>query len=148
MGEIIGPELPASAVNFLRGGKIVVVTTVDREGRPNAAPFSWVVAKDNKTIRLGINQGVATLENIRHRGEVCLSLTGPELHLTVKGTARVVKDTIEDAPIPTAVVEVEVREVKDDAIIGRTRPGEERTRWTQRRRLLSDSTIISALLQA
>jgi len=148
MGEIIGQEMPSKVLNYLRGGKLVIVATVDPDGRPNSAPFSWVVAPDSRTIRMGINQGVATLHNIKRNGFVSLSIVAPGLFVTIKGSARVVKDAIEEAPLPTAVVEVQVEEVKDDAVIGRVKPGQEATRWTDRRRLLSDSTILGALERA
>ena len=110
--------------------------------------FSWLVAVDSRTVRLGINQEVATLANIRQNGHVSITITAPELHITFKGTARVIKDSLPEAPIPTAVVEVAIEHVKDDAIMGRPIEGEERMRWTDRRRLLSDSTIVQALLKA
>jgi nitroimidazol reductase NimA-like FMN-containing flavoprotein (pyridoxamine 5'-phosphate oxidase superfamily) len=147
LGEVIGSELPINAIHYMRGGRIVILSTVDSAGVPNAAPFSWVVAKDSQTIRIGVNTGITTLENIRANKNVCLTITSPDMHITIKGTARVIRDTIEEAPLPTAVVEVLVSEVKDDTVIGRTEDGKDRTRWTERRRLVSDSTIIQALLK-
>ncbi|MHB1005852.1 MAG: pyridoxamine 5'-phosphate oxidase family protein [Chloroflexota bacterium] len=148
MGEVVGKELPPSALHFIRGGRIAIVATADRDGIPNTAPFSWLAALDSHTVRLGVNQDVTTLANIRQNGHVSITITAPELHITFKGTARVIRDNLPEAPIPTAVVEVAVEYVKDDAIMGRTTEGDERVRWTDRRRLLSDSTIIQALLKA
>ena len=148
MGEVIGKELPPSALNYIRGGRIAIVATADKEGRPNTAPFSWLAAVDSHTVRLGVNQKVETLANIRQNGHVSITITAPDLHITFKGTARVIKDNLPEAPIPTAVVEVAVEHVKDDAIMGRSNEGDERMRWNDRRRVLSDSTIIQALLKA
>lgn len=145
MGELMGREMPPKVLNYLRGGRLVIVATVGPDGRPNSAPFSWVLALDSRTIRMGVNQGVATLHNVKHNGFIALSIVAADLFVTIKGTARVVRDAIEEAPLPTAVVEVQVEEVKDDAVIGRVKPGQEGTRWTDRRRLLSDTTILAAL---
>lgn len=141
-------ELPANAINYIRGGRIVIVATVDASGRPNSAPFSWIVAKDSQTLRLGIGLGQATLENIRHSGFVSCSITAPELHLSFRGPARVIREAIPEIPIPTAVVEITVEEVKDDALIGPIDGEAKNIHWTQRRRLISDSTIVQALLDA
>lgn len=148
MGEIIGQEMPPKVLNYLRGGRLVVLATVGADGKPNSAPFSWVVAPDSRTIRIGVNKGVATLDNIRRNGFIALSIVSPGLFVTVKGRARVLRDAIEEAPLPTAVVEIRVEEVKDDALIGRAEPGQAGTRWTDRRRLISDSTILAALERA
>lgn len=147
MGEVIGTELPPAVMNFVRGGRIVIVATVDEDGKPNSAPFSWAVARDSKTIRIGINHEISTLHNIRRSGQVSMTISSPDIQVTMKGTAKVVKEMIEEAPLPTAIVEVTIHEVRDDGVIGRPRPGEERVRWMDRRRLLSDTTIISALLR-
>ena len=148
MGEVIGKELPPSALNFIRGGRIAIVATVDKDGIPNTAPFSWLAAVDSHTVRLGINEDVATLDNIRQNGHVSITMTAPDLHITFKGTARVIKDSLPEAPIPTAVVEIAVEHVKDDAIMGRAANGDDRVRWNDRRRLLSDRTVVQALLKA
>ncbi|MCL4466672.1 MAG: pyridoxamine 5'-phosphate oxidase family protein [Chloroflexi bacterium] len=145
MGEIVGPEMPIKLVNFLRGGRLAIVATVGPDGKANSAPFSWVLVVDKRTLRLGVNQGVATLANIRHNGSVSVSVVGPNLFVTVKGKARVIKESLAEAQLPTAVVEIAVEEVKDDAIIGRVEPGQTPTRWTDRRRLVSDSTVLAAL---
>ncbi|MHB1416389.1 MAG: pyridoxamine 5'-phosphate oxidase family protein [Chloroflexota bacterium] len=148
MGEVIGNELPAVVISHLRGGTVVFVATVGEDGMPNSAPFSWVVAKDSRTVRLGVNRGVATLHNIRHNGRVSISLMAGGHSVTMKGTGTVIKDNIEAAPLPTAVVEIRLHEVKDDAVIGRVDADHAPTRWTDRRRLLSDSTILAALRDA
>ncbi len=147
MGEIIGNQLPSSVINFLRGGRIVIVATTDANGLPNSAPFSWIVAKDEKTVRIGIHQEGTTLENIRHSGRVSMTISSPDIQMTMKGIARVIGEQIEGSPLPTAIVEVKIEEVRDDSVIGRPQPGEERTRWPDRRRILSDTTIIAALLK-
>lgn len=148
MGENKGGVMPPNVINYIRGGRIVIVATVGADGKANSAPFSWVVAIDNRKLRLGANQGVATLENIRNNGSVSLTITGAELHYTIRGNAHVVKENLDDLPFPVAVVEVQVEDVKDDSTLGQPEAEGQRTRWNDRRRVLSDSTIVQALLNA
>lgn len=145
MGQILGNELPATVVSYIRGGRIVIVSTVNADGTPNAAPFAWVVAKDKTALRLAISHGVATLENIKRTGVACLSVSSPDIQVTIKGRARVIRDRI-DAAIPASVVEVTVEEVKNNSLIGGEQTEIEVTRWPERRRLVSDVTIVNALL--
>ncbi len=147
MGEVIGNRLPPSVTGFLRGGRIVIVATTDADGLPNSAPFSWIVAKDETTVRIGMVQGATTLENIRRSGRVSMTISSPDIQVTMKGTARVIGEQIEGSPLPTAIVEVKIEEVRDDSVIGHPEPGEGHTRWPDRRRILSDTTIITALLK-
>lgn len=148
MGEEKGSILPPNVVNYIRGGRIVVVATTDAQGRPNSAPFSWVVAADQQRVRLAVSHGVPTLANIRRGGYASLTITGPDLHYTLRGGARVIKELLPDVPFPLAAVEVTVEEVKDDSLIGPTEEAGARTHWAERRQAVSDSTVIQALLEA
>jgi hypothetical protein len=148
MGENKGGQLPQSVINYIRGGRIVIIATADADGRPNSAPFSWVVAVDTQRVRFAANHGIATLENVRRNGYASLTITAPDLHYTFRGSARVIKENVEAIPFPAAVVEVTVEDVKDDSLIGRVEDNGDRNRWTERRRLVSDSTIIQAVIDA
>jgi hypothetical protein len=148
MGESKGGQLPPNVLNYIRGGRIVIIATADEDGRPNSAPFSWVVAVDSQRVRFAANHGIATLENVRRNGYASLTITGPDLHYTFRGSARVIKETVEGLPFSAAAVEVTVEEVKDDSLLGRAENNGDRNRWTERRQVISDSTIIQALLNA
>ncbi|MCL5257454.1 MAG: pyridoxamine 5'-phosphate oxidase family protein [Chloroflexi bacterium] len=144
MGKIIGDSLPANVVRLLNAGKTVVAATVDADGWPNTAPMTWVVAKDEKTIRLAINKEIATYSNIAGNGRLTLSLKGQGMSLGVRGTAKIVKDQMKSVPFPCAMIEMKVEQVKDDNIIGKV--GEEGIeRWEDRRRLVSDVSVANEL---
>ena len=57
-------------------GQIVLVTTVDAEGRPNIAPKSWVtmVAFAGPVVAFGCNLGHTTYRNVAAAGEFVLNV--------------------------------------------------------------------------
>ncbi|NWG10024.1 MAG: pyridoxamine 5'-phosphate oxidase family protein [Nitrososphaerales archaeon] len=112
--------MPTQLVNFLQGGKTAVLATLDQQGLPHTALFSWVVAKDSKHVRLAIGKGSTTLKNIRSNGKLTISVQGPGMAYGVKGKAKVIKDTIKSSPMPCVLVELVVEQVKDDNAPGIT----------------------------
>jgi len=144
MSLILGNELPERAMKYLQVGRLVVMATVDERGWPDTAPISWIAAVDSRTLRLAISQEVATFRNIQRNENVMLSLLGAAMTLGIRGRARIVSETIDDIPLPMAMVEVIVDEVKDDSVIGRGLE-EELVRWEDRRRAVSDIRVAHAL---
>jgi hypothetical protein len=130
MGKIVGHELPPRVLEALQGGVEVVLATVDAGGWPDTAPFSWVLALDVKTIRLGINSDTTTLGNVRDNGRAMLHLSGKGMVVSIKGQARVIKETMESTPFPTTLVEMTVLEVKDDSVVGRMFTSDSAVRWS------------------
>ncbi|MCL5960643.1 MAG: pyridoxamine 5'-phosphate oxidase family protein [Chloroflexi bacterium] len=130
MGKIIGKELPPEVLEALQEGIHLVLATVNAEGWPDTAPFSWVLGIDPTTIRLAINQDIATLQNIRDNGKVRLQVSGRGVAVSVKGRATVIKETMETTPFPTALVEMKVEEVKDDSVMGRMFTTDSAVRWS------------------
>jgi hypothetical protein len=145
VGIIVGTELSPKLVDYLRGHRLVYVATVDDAGWPDLAPISWVTAVDPKTIRMAIDSNVATVENIARNGRIRLSLLGGTMSVTIKGSARVVKDRMESIPVSTAMIEVAVTEVKDDAFWGRADDDGLALLWSQRRQVASDIAIVTEL---
>jgi len=119
MSEPIGDALPHTALEFLQGGHSVVVSTVGIDGRPWTGVMSWVYAPDAKTVRLILARHSQTLANIRANGQIMLQLLGDGFTYGVRGRARVVRESIDGAPVPASVVEMEVDLVKDDLSEGR-----------------------------
>lgn len=99
-----------------------VVATVS-DGKPYLAFVSWLIAKDENTIRIGLSSNSKTVENIKSNPNVAISVFGPEVASTVYGTARIVKDRIEDIPFGVSVVEVKVENVVDNLFPGATVKG-------------------------
>lgn len=107
-------ELPENVVDFLQGGKCVVLATSDEQGWPRTALMSWVVAKDSRTIRVAIDSRGRTMKNIEATGKVMMEILGDNIVCGVRGTAKVIKGKMDSSPFPSVVVEISVEEVKDD----------------------------------
>jgi Pyridoxamine 5'-phosphate oxidase len=144
MSQILGDKLPDRALTYLQVGHLVIIATVDEEGRPTAAPMSWLTALDRQTIRIAISPDVGTYHNILQNERVVLSLIGSGMRMSISGCARVIAETMEEVPFPMAMVEVLVDEVKDDSVIGRSVEGEV-IKWEDRRRTVSDIRVAKAL---
>lgn len=119
MSSTVGETLPAPVVAWLAGGRSVVVTTVDPNGRPWTGVMSWVRARDQRSILLIVASFSQSLRNIRANGQIMLQLLGDTFVYGVRGTARVLDEGIEGAPVPAALVEMTVELVKDDLTPGR-----------------------------
>ena len=118
MSETIAGGMPDDLVRHLSGGKLVVVATVDADGRPYTMIMNWAVATDSHTVRLSLDRRTQTLRNVRANGHVMLEVLGDGLAYGVRGAARVIVEQMRHAPVPSAMVEVTVDLVKRDLIPG------------------------------
>jgi hypothetical protein len=111
-------ELPQNAYELLRTKPIdVVIATVDEDGFPRTAPYGLIRALDRKTLRVGIGPGKRTYANIVRNGKVmvCVLAEG-NIALGIRGRARVIKERMESWNIHVAMIEIDILEVKSDAL--------------------------------
>ncbi len=146
MSQILGNQLPERAMHYLQVGRLVVLATVDERGWPDTCPISWIVALDPGTLRLAISREVSTYHNLLNNENVMISLLGGAMTLGIRGRARILADDMLEVPLPMAMVEVQVDEVKDDSVIGRGLEGD-LIKWEDRRRSVSDIRVENALKQ-
>ncbi len=118
MSERLSGEMPSDLVDYLAGGKIVVVATVDDDGSPYTMIMNWALALDAKTLRLSLDRRTQTLRNVEANGRVMVEVIGDGLAYGVRGTARVIIEEMRHAPVPSAMVEVAVDMVKRDLVPG------------------------------
>jgi hypothetical protein len=144
MSQILGNQLPERAMNYLQVGRLVVMATVDERGWPDTCPISWIVALDPTILRLAISREVSTYRNVLKNENVMISLVGGAMTLGIRGRARILSEGMDDVPLPMAMIEVQVDEVKDDSVIGRGIEGE-MIKWEERRRAVSDISVEKAL---
>ena len=97
-----------------RQATIVVVATVDEDGSPRTAPFGWVHAKDDRTLRFSTSRGHDTYENIVRDGRVmiCLIEEG-NVAISIKGNARVYEEKLSVLE-HCAIIEVDITGIKND----------------------------------
>lgn len=107
MSQMVGKKLTEELFHRLKGdsmasksGKAIVIVTVDETGWPHPAMLSYceVVAKDRSTIDLAIGKTSATGKNLRHTGKIALLITDRDVNYYVKGTAREIKNSLEEVP--------------------------------------------------
>jgi predicted pyridoxine 5'-phosphate oxidase superfamily flavin-nucleotide-binding protein len=107
-------EMPPELVEFLSGGRLVMGSTIDAEGAPYTMVMNSVMALDASTIRFCLDRRTHTLKNIESDPRMMLQVIGDGLIFGVRGTARVIREQMDNAPIPSAMVELTVEAVKRD----------------------------------
>ena len=107
-------EMPLELVSFLAGGRLVVASTVDAEGLPYTMVMNSAVALDAHTIRFALDRRTHSLKNIEAHGAMMFEIIGDGFIYGVRGAARVLREQMEHAPTPSALIEVSVETVKKD----------------------------------
>ena len=93
---------------------VVIVSTVDPDGRPRTAPSGSLRAISPRPLRLACNHHHDTYANLRRHGQVSVALLAPpSIAVSIRGRARVVKEQM-DAAENLVIVEIDVEEVKND----------------------------------
>ena len=113
------PELPPDVFAVLRKpnraiNPVTIVATVDPDGRPRTAPFGSLRAVSPRLLRLACNQYHDTYANMCRDGQVSVAvLAPPNIAVSIRGRARVVKEEMEIAE-HLAIVELDAEEVKNN----------------------------------
>lgn len=93
----------------------VVAATLNEDGSPHTAPFSFVVAKDKRTLRLAIGTRNMTIGNIRRDGRMAISvLDRGDIAVSVNGKAKIVKERLE-CYSGVALVEVDLTSIRNNS---------------------------------
>ena len=106
--------MPRELVAFLDGTHVVMAATVDAEGAPYTMVLNSAVALDEHTLRVALDHRTQSLKNIRANGRIMLEVVGDGFIFGVRGPARIVREQMEHAPVPSALVQVDVELVKRD----------------------------------
>ncbi len=106
--------LPDAVVEFLIGGRLVIGATIDDDGRPYTMVMNSVIAIDGQTIRFALDHRTHTLKNLRERPAIMLEIVGDGFVFGVRGTVRILRDTMESGPIPSALMQLDIESVKSD----------------------------------
>jgi flavin reductase (DIM6/NTAB) family NADH-FMN oxidoreductase RutF len=92
---------------------VAIVATVDADGTPRTAPFGSLQAVTPRKLRLCSWHGHDTYANLCRDGRVSVALVSPDVAVSVRGRARVVKGRMDHDP-EFAALEIDVEEVKND----------------------------------
>jgi hypothetical protein len=110
--------MPPRLVQFLLGGKTLVVATIDDAGFPWTTLMTWAVARDTQTLTVAVDTRSRALRNIRATGKVAVEVLGDDLCYGLRGTAVVEKETMLSAPFPCALVAIKIEDVRDHGAAG------------------------------
>lgn len=116
MNNRVSDTLPRRLVEYLRPGAPVLMLTTGSDGYPGAA-YTWVVAMGQTRMRLGVDVGGSSLDNLRRNGLLSIQVIGPgDMSFLVKGKARPIKDRIEAAaPVAVMLWEMDVVNARDQS---------------------------------
>jgi hypothetical protein len=119
MAETVYQTLPEALVKYLQGEKLILVSTIDHEtGAPNLNAISWLIAKDEKTIRFAVDPRSRLVANLKKDPRIVLSVLGLETCYSITGKATVGADTMPGVSLKMVMVEVQVEEVRDIMFYG------------------------------
>jgi len=107
-------EMPPELIEFLAGGRLILGCTIDADGAPYTMVMNSAMATNASTIRFCLDRRTHTLKNIAADGRMMLEIIGDGMIYGVRGAARVIREQMDNAPIPSAMVELTVETVKRD----------------------------------
>ena len=107
-------EMPDELVRHLDGTHLAIAATVDGDGWPYTMVLNSAIAVDAHRIRFAIDGRTHSLVNLREHGRIMLEVIGDGFIFGVRGTARVLRDKMDHAPIASAMIEIDVELVKQD----------------------------------
>ena len=106
--------MPDDLVAYLTGGRIVIGATIDEHGEPYTMVMNSAIAVDAHTVRFCLDHRTHTLTNVRANAHMMLEVVGDGLIYGIRGTAMIIREQMDHAPIPSALIELAVEAVKRD----------------------------------
>src|SRR5262245_54631493 len=103
--------MPDELVAYLSGGRLIIAATVDADGAPYTMVLNSALAVDARTVRFALDRRTHSLKNIEANPHIMFEVIGDGFIYGVRGRARVLRETMEHAPIASALVEVAVESV-------------------------------------
>ncbi|MEH7108007.1 pyridoxamine 5'-phosphate oxidase family protein [Bacillus sp. JJ1764] len=115
----VEPGLIQPLYDELQKERFVTVATIDHEtGWPNVSAISWVLAKDEKTICFAVDGRSRIIQNINQNNRIVINLIANESTYSIQGEASIKEERLEDVPLKLALVEMEIKEVRDVMFYG------------------------------
>ncbi len=104
---------------LLQKERFVTIATVDHQtGGPNISAISWVYAPKKDSVRFAVDNRSRIIENIKANANVVLNIIGNESTYSISGTALIKVEKLEEVPLKLALVEIEIKEVRDVMFYG------------------------------
>jgi uncharacterized pyridoxamine 5'-phosphate oxidase family protein len=115
----VEPRLLKPLYDELQKERFVTLATIDYEtGGPNVSAVSWVLAKDEETIYIAVDNRSRILENINNNSQVVINIIANESTYSISGNAKLKQERLQDVPLKLGLVEVNIKEVRDVMFYG------------------------------
>lgn len=119
MANQVEPRLLKPLYDELQKERFVTLATIDYEtGGPNVSAVSWVLAKDEETIYIAVDNRSRILENINNNSQVVINIIANESTYSISGNAKLKQERLQDVPLKLGLVEVNIKEVRDVMFYG------------------------------
>jgi uncharacterized pyridoxamine 5'-phosphate oxidase family protein len=119
MANQVEPRLLKPLYDGLQKERFVTLATVDYEtGGPNVSAISWVLAKDEGTIYIAVDNRSRILENIKNNNLVVINMIANESTYSISGTASLKQERLQEVPLKLGLLEVSINEVRDVMFYG------------------------------
>ena len=97
----------------------MLLSTIDFEtGGPNVSAISWVFAKDKHTILFAVDNRSRIVQNIQSNQKLSLMSWRLNLHIRLVVMRPIKEDKIEDIPLKLALIQIDIKEVRDVMFYG------------------------------
>lgn len=119
MANQVEPKLIKPLFDELQKERFVTLATVDFESNgPNISAISWVLAVADDTIYFSVDNRSRIIENIKHNNKVVVNLIANESTFSISGEATIKHEKLAGVPLKLALVEIEIKEVRDVMFYG------------------------------
>jgi flavin reductase (DIM6/NTAB) family NADH-FMN oxidoreductase RutF len=106
--------IPTELLEYLQGGHVAVLVTIDPSGLPDLSLVTWVLAINERIVRFVVGANNRTAGNLFDNGRVAFQFLGPKIAYAIKGTARLIKKRVEAISFPESMFEMAVEEVYEN----------------------------------
>jgi uncharacterized pyridoxamine 5'-phosphate oxidase family protein len=119
MPNQVEPKLIKALYDELQKERFVTLATVDYEnGGPNVSSISWILAKNEEIIYFAVDNRSRIIQNIKHNSNVVVNLIANESTYSISGVASLKVEKLNEVPLKLALVEINIKEVRDVMFYG------------------------------
>ncbi|MCA1029919.1 pyridoxamine 5'-phosphate oxidase family protein [Bacillus timonensis] len=119
MANQVEPMLIQPLYEYLQRERFVTVCSIDHEtSGPNVSAISWVFAPEENRIVFAIDNRSRFIKNIQFNPQVVVNLIANESTYSIYGTASVKLEKIESVPLKLALIDIQIKEVRDVMFYG------------------------------
>lgn len=118
MSNELQSTLTTELQEFLEGEKLVLLSTIDTESKPNVNAISWVKSYDEKKIRFTVTNNSRIVTNMKENPHVVFTVIGMETVYSINGKATILEDVMEGVNLKLSKIEVDVEAVFESMFWG------------------------------